>query len=204
MVDGNTKARVQQVSSDDLQLIQRAQARDAEAFQTLVLRYQDRVYNTAFRLTGHRTQAEDLTQEVFLKAFKALGKFKGKSSFSTWLYRITVNACTSEWRRASAQKRGKEVPYPTAADDPAGPRWEPAGEDGDPRQAAERSERNQLVQKAIEDLEEDYRIVVVLRDIEGFSYEDIAEIIERPVGTVRSRLHRARQELKDKLKSILD
>jgi len=196
-------ARTEQVSSDDLQLVQRAQARDAEAFQTLVLRYQDRVFNTAFRLTGERGLAEDLTQEVFLKAFKALKKFKGKSSFSTWLYRITVNAATSEWRRAGAQKRGKEVPFPSVGGDPLNPRWEPPSSCGDPRAEAERAERNVLVQKAIEDLEGDFRVVVVLRDIEGFSYEEIAEIIDRPVGTVRSRLHRARGDLKDKLKSLV-
>jgi RNA polymerase sigma-70 factor (ECF subfamily) len=195
--------QTEQVRSDDLKLVTRAQNRDAEAFQTLVLRYQDRVYNTAYRLTGDRTLAEDITQEVFFKAFKALKKFQGKSSFSTWLYRIAVNACTSEWRKAGAQKRGKEVPFPSPGDDPEGPRWEPAGESENPGEQAERSERNVLVQKAIEDLEEDYRTVVVLRDIEGFSYEEIADIIERPVGTVRSRLHRARSELKEKLKNLI-
>ncbi|MHC5077913.1 MAG: sigma-70 family RNA polymerase sigma factor [Planctomycetota bacterium] len=199
----DTIARAKQVLTDDLELVQRAQKRDAEAFQTLVLRYQDRVYNTAYRLTGERTQAEDLAQDVFFKAFKALRKFKGKSSFSTWLYRITVNACTSEWRRASAQKRGKEVPYPAAGEDPSSPRWEPSASQTTPGEQAERNERNLLVQTAIENLEEDYRVVLVLRDIEGFSYEEIAEIIERPVGTVRSRLHRARNELKEKLKSLL-
>jgi RNA polymerase sigma-70 factor (ECF subfamily) len=193
----------QKVRSDDLRLVERAQNRDAEAFQTLVLRYQDRVYNTAFRLIGDRSLAEDLTQEVFFKAFKALNKFKGKSSFSTWLYRITVNACTSEWRKAGAQKRGKEVSFPQGGDDPSGPSWEPAGEGGNPGEQAEVAERNALVQKAISDLEEDYRTVVVLRDIEGFSYEEIADIIERPVGTVRSRLHRARSELKEKLKNLI-
>jgi RNA polymerase sigma-70 factor (ECF subfamily) len=193
----------QKVRSDDLRLVERAQNRDGEAFQTLVLRYQDRVYNTAFRLTGDRTLAEDLTQEVFFKAYKALKKFKGKSSFSTWLYRITVNACTSEWRKAGAQKRGKEIPFPTAGEDGEGRQWEPASEGGNPGEQAERSERNLLVQKAIEELEGDYRTVVVLRDIEGFSYEEIADIIERPVGTVRSRLHRARMELKEKLKNLV-
>jgi RNA polymerase sigma-70 factor (ECF subfamily) len=195
--------QTEQVRSDDLKLVTRAQGRDAEAFQTLVLRYQDRVYNTAYRLTGDRTLAEDLTQEVFFKAFKALMKFKGKSSFSTWLYRITVNACTSEWRKGAAQKRGKEVPFPMAGEDAEGRQWEPDGEVENPGDQAERSERNVLVPKAIESLEDDYRTVVVLRDIEGFSYEDIAEIIERPVGTVRSRLHRARSELKEKLKNLI-
>lgn len=197
-------AKTEQVLNDDLQLVSRAQGRDAEAFQTLVLRYQDRVFNTAFRLTGDRSHAEDLTQEVFLKAFKALRKFKGRSSFSTWLYRITVNAATSEWRRAAALKRGKEVAFPSAAGDGGGGTWEPAASDGDPREAAERGERALLVQGAIEALEEDYRVVIVLRDIEGFSYEEIAEIIECPIGTVRSRLHRARCDLKDKLKALLE
>lgn len=195
--------QTEQVLHDDLALVTRAQGRDAEAFQTLVLRYQDRVYNTAFRLTGDRALAEDLTQEVFLKAFKAMKKFKAKSSFSTWLYRITVNACTSEWRRASAQKRGKELPFPQGPEDGSGGRWEPPSPDGDPRAAAERKERNLLIQKAIESLDEDSRLVVVLRDIEGFSYEEIADIIERPVGTVRSRLHRARCDLREKLKSLI-
>lgn len=194
---------LEQVNIDDLELVTRAQEKSAEAFETLVLRYQDRVFNTAFRFTGDRSLAEDITQEVFLKVFGSLKKFLKKSSFSTWLYRITVNACTSHWRRQGAQKRGKEVPLPGGSEESGKAAFDPPSDVERPEEAMLRDERNRIVQEAILGLEEEFRVVVVLRDIEGFSYEDIAEIIERPVGTVRSRLHRARNELKEKLSRLL-
>ncbi len=193
---------VEQVLRDDMQLVSRARGRDVEAFQTLVLRYQDRVFNTAYRFTGDRGLAEDITQEAFFKAYKGLKKFKGKSSFSTWLYRITVNACTSEWRKSAARKRGNEIPFPGSGGGEPGRPFDPPAEESDPADAAERKEKSALVQEAIASLEDDFRIVVILRDIEGFSYEEIADILDRPVGTVRSRLHRARGDLKEKLKAL--
>ncbi|MCU0722374.1 MAG: sigma-70 family RNA polymerase sigma factor [Planctomycetes bacterium] len=196
-------AGLEQVNLDDLELVHRARNRDPEAFQTLVYRYQDRVFNTAFRLMGDRSLAEDIAQEVFFKAYDSLRKFKEKSSFSTWLYRIALNTCTSAWRRAGAQKRAGEVALPASSDDAESPRWEPSAPDADPREAILRRERNALVQKAIRELEEEFRAALVLRDIEGLSYEEIAEIIQHPVGTVRSRIHRARSDLKEKLKDLL-
>lgn len=195
--------RAEQVLADDLELVSRARSKDAEAIQTLILRYQDRVYNTAYRMMGDRGLAEDVAQEVFLKAFKALKKFKGNSSFSTWLYRITVNACTSEWRKASARKRGRELSLSHPNPDGASAGFDPPGGGEDPSASAEREERSRAVHEAIQELEEDFRTVVVLRDIEGFSYEEIADIIDCPLGTVRSRLHRARNDLKEKLKNLL-
>jgi RNA polymerase sigma-70 factor (ECF subfamily) len=144
-----------------------------------------------------------VAQEVFLKAFKALRKFKGKSSFSTWLYRITVNACTSEWRKASARKRGREYSLNTPNPDGESAGFDPPGGNDDPSASAEREERARAVHEAIQELEEEFRTVVVLRDIDGFSYEEIADIIDCPLGTVRSRLHRARSDLKEKLKNLL-
>ena len=194
---------LEQVDIDDLELVTRAQDRSADAFQTLVLRYQDRVFNTAYRFTGDRALAEDVSQEVFVKAYGSLRKFQKKSSFSTWLYRITVNACTSLWRRQGALKRGREVPFPGTAGNSGEKQWDPAEDAPGPAENVLREERNRLVQAAILSLDEDFKSVVVLRDIEGFSYEDMAEILEVPVGTIRSRLHRAREELKEKLKKIL-
>jgi RNA polymerase sigma-70 factor, ECF subfamily len=192
-----------QVNLDDLELVHRARSRDPEAFQTLVLRYQDRVFNTACRLMGDRSLAEDIAQEAFFKAFDSIRKFKEKSSFSTWLYRITLNVCASAWRRAGAQKRAGEVPLPGQGDGAESSKWEPADTAPDPGEEIVRRERNHLIMKAIGELEEDFRVALVLRDIEGLSYEEISEIIERPVGTVRSRIHRARGDLKEKLKDVV-
>jgi RNA polymerase sigma-70 factor (ECF subfamily) len=194
---------LEQVNLDDLELVRRARNRDPEAFQTLVLRYQDRVFNTAYRLMGDRALAEDIAQEAFFRAYESLKKFKEQASFSTWLYRITLNACTSAWRRAGAQKRAGEVPLPGQGGEGGGSRWEPADSSPDPAEDSVRRERILLIQKAIGGLDEEFRVALVLRDIEGLSYEEISEIIQHPVGTVRSRIHRARTELKEKLKDLL-
>ena len=196
-------AGLEQVRIDDLELVHRARDRDSDAFHTLVLRYQDRVFNTAFRLMGDRNTAEDIAQEVFFKAFDSLRKFKEKSSFSTWLYRITLNACSSSWRRAGALKRAGEVPLPGQDPEADSPKWEPSDCASDPGEEALRKERNALLHKAIACLDEEFRVALVLRDIEGLSYEEIAEIIDHPVGTVRSRIHRARSELREKLKDVM-
>jgi RNA polymerase sigma-70 factor (ECF subfamily) len=193
----------EQVKTDDTELVKRAKANDSEAFAMLVDRYQSRVFNTAYRMMGERGAAEDITQEVFLKVYSGLPTFKEQAAFSTWIYRITVNQCTSEVRRLASRKRRQEVSlHPVAGNGSENP-IEPPDTSGDPVRKTEESEKVEVVQRAIESLDPEFREALVLRDIEGFSYEEIAEIIQRPVGTVRSRIHRARTELREKLRKYV-
>jgi RNA polymerase sigma-70 factor (ECF subfamily) len=181
------------VNRDDTQLIALSVHGDRKAFGELVGRYQDRLYHTAYRLIGNADDAQDVVQDSFLSAFLSLHQFKGDARFFTWLYRIAVNA-------AITLKRKRRVVL--SADLP-GPRTlgEPHDEsDGcRPGTALEREENERLLQGAINSLTAEHRIVIVLKEIEGQKYEAIAEVLGVPIGTVRSRLHRARLELRDRL-----
>lgn len=183
--------------TDDQGLVDACRAGQSEAFGILVRRYQDRLYPTLLRLTGCAEDASDLLQTAFLRAFEKLGRFHGDSSFYTWIYRIAVNLALSDRRRRSLRRvapaRGGDVPE--SADDQAA---------SDPALPLERAERDAQIQQALNALPPDYRAVVVLKDLDGLRYEQIADVLGVPVGTVRSRLHRARAELRDRLKFLLD
>ena len=181
--------------SDDAQLIEAALDGHSEAFGQLVLKYQDRLFNTVFHVVGHAEDARDIVQEAFVQAFLKLDSFRQHSAFYTWLYRIAFNtAMTSRRKRRPtlAGDRGKENGV-----------MEPADDEDDPAESLERKERCRQVRHAIGQLPEEYRAVVVLREIDGCCYETIAEVLDLPVGTVRSRLHRARLQLRDQLKEML-
>ncbi len=182
---------------DDLGLVSACRAGELEAFGALVHRYQDRLYPTLFRLTGCAEDARDLLQDTFLRAFEKLDRFHGDSSFYTWIYRIAVNLTLSDRRRRKASHRRcapLDVPGGEPADD---------SPNSDPSRPIEQAERDVLIQKALDTLQGDHRAVVVLKDLEGMSYEEIAEVLHIPVGTVRSRLHRARNELRERLRGVL-
>lgn len=177
---------------EDKQLVRLAQEGSPEAYEELVTRYQSKVYSMALSFTRNREAADDLAQEVFLKAYLALPKFHGKSEFGTWLYRISINHIRDYLRKKG---RAKEV----SLDDVA----EVAFSD---REQAERAEmeketeaRRTLVQKFVQGLPEKYRIILTLRDIQGLPYEDISRVLQLSPGTVDSRLHRARRMLRVKL-----
>lgn len=167
-------------------LIERIQDGDRAAFNQLVLKYRNRVMGIAARMVGDRAEAEDLAQDVFVKAYHALDGFHGDALFSTWLYRITANSCLNHRKR-----RRREAT--TALDGPA-----PTAPDGaaNPQSLLERKELKLLLEKAIQALPQDQRLVLILRDIEGLSYEEIADSTGLELGTVRSRLHRARSALR--------
>jgi RNA polymerase sigma-70 factor (ECF subfamily) len=183
---------------DDRCLIEAFRAGESGAFDILFRRYKDRLYPTLLRLTGFEEDAKDLSQEAFVRAFTKLDRFHGESSFYTWIYRIAVNLALSDRRR---RKLAGRVAVPLSAERP-----EPAEDPmlSDPTLPVERAEREQLVQQALNELHPDHRAVVTLKDFDGLRYEEIAEILGIPVGTVRSRLHRAREILRDKLRTILD
>ncbi|HKC07728.1 MAG TPA: sigma-70 family RNA polymerase sigma factor [Methylomirabilota bacterium] len=180
-------------AGDAPRFLDRLRAGDAPAFEELVMTYQHRVFGVALRMLGSRAEAEEVAQEAFVRAHRALGEFRGDAKLSTWLYAITSRLCLN--RLASGERRmtrqGEDALLRLSD---AGPR---------PDAALERRELESALGRAIAELPEDRRIVVVLRDIEGLSYEEIAQVLELELGTVRSRLHRARADLKEKLERFL-
>ena len=181
--------------NDDAQLIDLALKGQTEAFGQLVLKYQDRLYNTVFHVVGHAEDARDVVQEALVQAFLKLDTFQRHSAFYTWLYRIAFNVAVTHRRRSR----------PTVSMDQfrETSQMEPADCEDDPAEALDRKERCRQVRQAIARLAEEHRAVLVLREIDGCCYETIAEILDLPMGTVRSRLHRARMQLREELKEML-
>jgi len=169
-------------------LVERLRAGDPVAFEELVRTYQHRVFGVAVRMLGNAAEAEEIAQEVFLRVHRSVGEFRGEAKLSTWLYAITSRLCLN--RLASAERRHSRA-SPEALEDV------PAGDTGGGL------ERETALRQAIAALPEERRIVVVLRDVEGLSYEEIARALDLEPGTVRSRLHRARLDLKAKLERFL-
>ena len=180
----------------DRELVRRSQRGEQEAFGELVQRHQDKIYNFVFRSCGHAEDAGDITQRVFINAFRKIDTFKGDSAFSTWIYRIAFNQFIS-FRR---ERRHREASLTPRDEEGAG--IEPA-EDRSPSEPMESEETRKKVQQAIDLLEEEDRRIILLKDLQGHSYDDIAAILGVPKGTVRSRLHRARLELRTKLKTFM-
>jgi RNA polymerase sigma-70 factor (ECF subfamily) len=182
-------------SSSDALLVEAALAGDRDAFGQLVERYQDRLFNTLLRIAGSHEDAADAVQDAFVQAYVKLDSFRGAAQFYTWLYRIAMNVVLSRRRRRRPEASVE------AAKERVGD--EPVDAASGPDEKLLSRERAQQVQSALDDLGTDHRKILVLREIEGCSYEAIAEILELPVGTVRSRLFRARLQLKEKLRSFL-
>jgi RNA polymerase sigma-70 factor (ECF subfamily) len=177
---------------DDPDLLGRLRAGEARAFEELVVAYQHRVFGVALRMLGSRAEAEEIAQEVFVRAHRALAEFRGDARLSTWLYAIASRLCLN--RLAASDRRLRREGEETLLRLPA---------DTDPAAGVERREVEAALHRAIEGLPEERRIVVVLRDLEGLSYEDIAQVLGLELGTVRSRLHRARLDLKEKMERFL-
>ncbi len=187
---------------EDRELVDQARTGDAGAFEALVRRYQGWVFTLALRIMGEPAEAEDMAQEIFLKAYRGLKGFKGASRFSTWLYSIASHHCLNHLqslrRRPSSYRRAAEHLNATNSDPPVAVE---RVADGAPRADAllEQAELARIVQAELAHLTEDHRIILVLRDIQGLSYEEIAETLGLELGTVRSRLHRARTEMRVRL-----
>ncbi len=186
------------VTSDDRQLIEQCLAGRTEAFGHLVLRYQDRLYGALCRMLGSADDARDVAQDAFVLAFQKLDTFKGESAFYSWLFRIAMNAAISHRR-----KSGKRPVSVDASKEQSGAEPVDTHPEIRPAHALERSERQAIVQRALDELSEEFRTVLVLKEIEGFQYEEIAAFVGCPIGTVRSRIHRARLELRQKLERLL-
>ena len=175
-------------ASSDEALIAAVRSGNVAAYGELVLKYQSRLCASLFHICGSRTDAEDAAQEAFLRAFTKLSSYTGASAFYTWLYRIAVNAVITQRRRHRTWSEGERVR--SRPDDAACPAAER------PDQRMLRAERAIAVQKALAALSDEYRTILVLREVEDFDYDEIATTLEIPLGTVRSRLHRARLELR--------
>ena len=188
------------VSAEEKALIERCKRGDLAAFNDLVRKYEKQVYNFAYRLTGNYDDANDVAQDAFLRVFNAIGTFRGDASFSTWLFRITTNVFLDERKRARAHPQASLDEYLELGESSVTRQIEDPSPT--PEAVLEESERAQLLQKAVEDLPENQRAMVTLYHGQQKSYEEIAEIMDLPIGTVKSRLNRARLALKEKLSGL--
>ncbi len=172
------------------------------AFDAIVLANQDRVYAFCARMLSDREDALDAAQEVFLSAYRNLDRFRGDAALSTWLLKIAANQCLNRIRRRNSMAR-KETRFPEP-EDPGETPFQPAGREEDrPDRIAETRETGKILEKALERLEEDTRMLVLLSDVEGFSYDEISETVGIPLGTVKSKLHRARMALRKMLAPVV-
>lgn len=183
-----------EASDSDAALVERVRSGEAAAFDDLVRKYQDRVFNTCYRMCGNHADAADLTQTAFVRAYRSLGAFRGQSGFFTWLFRIAANVALSHRRR-----RGPRLVSLAEPDGPAAPVRGPARA-GDGCDPLERAEAQQQLESALARIDEEFRIVVILKDVEDLEYAAIAEVLNVPIGTVKSRLHRGRMMLRDLLR----
>jgi RNA polymerase sigma-70 factor (ECF subfamily) len=186
---------------NDQQLVVRVQKGDKRAFDLLVRKYQHRVLKLVGRFVNNSAEAEDVAQEAFLKAYRALPAFRGDSAFYTWLYRIAINTA----KNTLVSNRRRPVDFDLDLQDPEQHDRQARLKDADtPEGVLLTEEIRGVVEQALEQLPEDLRTAIVLRELEGLSYEEIAEAMDCPVGTVRSRIFRAREAIDKKLKPLLD
>jgi len=186
---------------DDMDLVKRAQQGDLSAYDDLVRRYQERIYATIYHMTANHEDANDLAQEAFIKAFQALKSFKGGSSFYTWVYRIAVNKTINflKQRKNKAQLSLDDLDFNAEHD----PELVALISDKTPRREINLTELQEKLNVAMQKLSEPHRLVVTLHDVQGLSHEEIAEIMDCNIGTVRSRLFYARQQLQAHLADYL-
>lgn len=179
-------------------LVERSRHNDLQAFEQLVQIYQNKVYGLCYQLTGNYNDSQDLAQEVFIKAYSSIKTFKNQSDFGTWLHRIAVNTWINIQRK---RKRRQEVSIdaPLKTEDGEEMAREIPSPEANPLETVESKELNALVNKAIQQLSYEHRAVLVLREIEGYSYEEIAQIMDCSIGTVRSRINRARKAMKEQV-----
>ncbi|MCU0918097.1 MAG: sigma-70 family RNA polymerase sigma factor [Planctomycetes bacterium] len=198
--------RAASINIDDSVLVRQSQAGDAAAMERLILRYQNRIYNVILKMCGNADDAAELTQEAFVKVIESIDKFKGKSSFYTWLFRIAVNLTLNHCQRqARTATRSLDAEEPDQEGEPSQALRDFLSDDrvADPAVLAQSQELCELAKRSLLELEEPQRAVVVLRDIEGMDYAQIADVLSIELGTVRSRLSRARSNLRDILENML-
>ena len=187
-------------TSDQL-LVERVKAGDKHAFDLLVLKYQHRIVKLIMRYVRDPAEALDVSQEAFLKAYRALPNFRGDSAFYTWMYRIAIN--TAKNHLVAARRRPLE--YSTDISEPEDFEWHTSLQDGDsPEAQALGDELRRAVEDTMSELPDDLRSAISLRELDGLTYEEIAQVMECPIGTVRSRIFRAREAIEKKIRLIMD
>ena len=182
--------------SEDKQWVEETLAGQAQSFEKLVRKYQDRLYTTMVHVTGNSHEAEEVVQDAMLQAYAKLNTFKGNSQFYTWLYRIAFNMSISRQRKKRPRVSLDQIQENAGID--------PEDHREAPNQRIERSEQTQQIHDALNKLSEEYRSILVLREMEGCDYDTISGMLSIPVGTVRSRLHRARSTMREHLRQSLD
>jgi len=180
------------LESDEKKLIERASGGDASAFNQLMAAHERRMYAVALRMCANREDAQDCLQEAMLRVFRAISGFKGQSSFSTWVYRVTMNTCLDELRKKKNRQN-------TSLDNLLDQGWSPSDGENGPEKHALQSETRRQLSAAIQELPEDMRAAVVLRDVHGLAYDEIADALQTNVGTIKSRISRGREKLREKL-----
>jgi RNA polymerase sigma-70 factor (ECF subfamily) len=186
------------------EVIKRCKAGDGNAFRTIVLTYQKRVFNTALRMMGNREEAKELSQEVFISVLESIRELREEAKFESWLMRITLNHCRNRWkylkRRQYYQTDSLNDPIETEDGEMERQVYDPSG---NPETFVEKKMIQQFVQKGLLRLKEEQREMIVLRDLQGYSYEEIGKMLSLPEGTIKSRLHRARMDLKEILERFM-
>ncbi|HET6371010.1 MAG TPA: sigma-70 family RNA polymerase sigma factor [Nitrospiria bacterium] len=188
----------------DGEWVRTVQAGEVDAFGVLVRRHEKAIFNLLYRWLGDYDEAAEAAQEVFLSAFRSIGQFRGEASFSTWLHRIAVNQAKNRKRARIVRERGRVF---EAIGDPERDGDVPANlphPDPDPAEEAERNELQRRVQEGIDRLKDEEALIILLHDLQGFAYEEISKMLALPIGTVKSRLHRAREALKSRLAPYYD
>ena len=195
-------AQVIRVPVPDLSLVERCRASDESAFNEVVARYKAKVYNYVYRMTGSAEDAEDLTQEVFLRMYTSIDSFRGQSSLSTWLFRIASNLCVDRFRRTKTRTPAYSLDEPIPGSEREGSHEVPDST-YEPQRLLENVEMAEQIQLGLAQLPEKLRAALILHDVEGLPYEEIAQIVGCPLGTVKSRLFNARMQLREKLSGYL-
>lgn len=172
------------MTDDELSLIKKAKSGDISSFEKLISSYQGKIYNLAYSLVGNPQDAQDIAQEAIIKVFQSLNKFQERCKFSTYLYRIVVNVFKDEMRKA--YKKYKQVDYESVSSYSPNP--------------VERVENRLIIEEVLREIPRDFAIIIILRDLQGFSYEEISDILNIPLGTVKSRISFARKIFKEKIK----
>jgi RNA polymerase sigma-70 factor (ECF subfamily) len=187
-------------ASDQL-LVDRVKAGDKHAFDLLVLKYQHRIVKLIMRYVRDPSEALDVSQDAFLKAYRALPNFRGESAFYTWMYRIAIN--TAKNHLVAAKRR--PLQYSSDISEPEEFEWHANMQDRvSPEAQAQGDELRQAVEQTLQDLPDDLRAAITLRELDGLTYDEIAQVMECPVGTVRSRIFRAREAIDKKIRKIMD
>ena len=178
------------METDEKKLIERAYGGDPSAFNRLMAQHENRMYAVALRMCANREDAQDCAQEAMVRIYRAMGSFKGQSALATWIYRITMNTCLDELRRRKARKV-------TSLDSLVDNGWSPTDTGDTPEEHGLRVEKQNALNQAIQSLPDDMRAAIILRDVKGYSYDEIASILDANVGTIKSRISRGREKLRE-------